>query len=83
MRKILGLVALFLILGTHLSIAQEQPVETKNWKTGGVGSLMFSQVTLTNWAAGGQNSFSLNTLFNACAYHKKESTSWDNVLDVA
>ena len=30
------------------------------WKKGGVFSLNLAQTSLTNWAAGGQNSFALN-----------------------
>lgn len=51
------------------------------WKTGGMFSLAFSQVSLTNWAAGGENSFSGNTMINIYANYKKGKISLDNNLD--
>ena len=61
--------------------AQEQDT-VKNWKTGGNAALTFSQVSLTNWAAGGQNSMSVNGLLNLLANYKKGNSSWDNTLDL-
>lgn len=55
----------------------------QGWKTGGVFSLNFSQVSLTNWAAGGDNSVSLNGLTNVFANYKKGNSTWDNTLDLA
>ncbi len=55
---------------------------TNGWKTGGVFGLNFTQVSLTNWAAGGQSSISLNGLFNVFANYTKGNSSWDNSLDV-
>jgi hypothetical protein len=52
------------------------------WKAGGVVSLNFSQTTLTNWAAGGQNSFGGNGLVSVFANYKKEKLAWDNALDI-
>ncbi len=51
------------------------------WKTGGMFSLAFSQVSLSNWAAGGENSFSGNTMINIYANYKKGKISLDNNLD--
>lgn len=55
---------------------------TEGWKTGGVFGANFTQVSLTNWAAGGQNSISLNGLMNLFANYKKGESSWDNVLNL-
>lgn len=54
----------------------------EGWKTGGVFSASFTQVSLTNWAAGGQNAVSLNTILNVFANYKKGKMSWDNSLDL-
>ena len=51
------------------------------WKKGGMLSLNFSQVSLSNWAAGGENSFSGNTMVNIFANYKKGKISLDNNLD--
>jgi hypothetical protein len=52
------------------------------WSKGGLFSLSFSQVSLTNWAAGGQNSISGNGLVSLFADFKKESLIWNNTLDI-
>lgn len=53
---------------------------TQGWKYGGVFGLNFSQVSLTNWAAGGQSSVSLNGLLDVFANYKKGNSAWDNNL---
>ncbi len=55
---------------------------TDGWKKGGSFTLAFSQVSLSNWAAGGENSFSGNSLVNSFANYKKGKISWDNTLDL-
>jgi len=52
------------------------------WRTGGVVSINFTQVSLTNWAAGGNNSLSLNGLVSLFANLKKGNSTWDNSLDL-
>lgn len=56
--------------------------DTTVWKNGGVFNLNFSQVSLTNWAAGGQNAISINTVLSLFSTYKKENMVWDNTLDV-
>lgn len=53
-----------------------------SWKTGGFTGLNFSQTSLTNWAAGGSNSVSLNGLFNLYAVYKDKTNVWENTLDM-
>jgi len=53
------------------------------WKTGGVISINLTQVRLTNWAAGGENSVSVNGLLSLFANLKKGKSTWDNSLDLA
>lgn len=53
------------------------------WKKGGMLGLNFSQVYLSNWAAGGQNSLSSNGLVSLFANRAKGKSSWDNTLDLA
>lgn len=52
------------------------------WKKGGLISINFSQASFSNWAAGGQNSISLNTLFSGYATYKTPNSIWENMLDV-
>lgn len=54
---------------------------TKGWKFGGVFSLGFSQASFTNWAAGGLNTISGNTIFSTFANYKNPKMAWDNQFD--
>src|SRR5687767_7781061 len=62
---------------------KKDPADSSHWKTGGMLGLNISQGSLSNWAAGGDNfSLSLNTIISLFAFHKKNKTSWDNMLDI-
>jgi hypothetical protein len=69
--------------------SQEISLRTKSieqeevWSTGGRFNYNLSQVSLTNWASGGQNSTSFNTRLSLYARYKKENISWDNSLNIA
>lgn len=52
------------------------------WKKGGLIALTLAQTSLTNWAAGGQNSAAVNGIFSAFANYKQGKSAWDNSLDV-
>lgn len=52
------------------------------WHIGGIANVAFSQVSLTNWAAGGQNSIGLVTILSAHANYKKNKISWLNSVDL-
>jgi hypothetical protein len=54
----------------------------KAWKKGGLISIVGQQVSLTNWAAGGQNSISAAALVNLYAGYKKGNIYWNNNLDL-
>ncbi len=71
----------FLYAGAQADTATVKPPE-KFWKTGGLAGFTFSQVTLHNWAAGGDNSISGNIILNAFANYSKGSVSWDNNFDM-
>ncbi|QCR24420.1 DUF3078 domain-containing protein [Pontibacter sp. SGAir0037] len=52
------------------------------WDHGGTGTINFSQVSLSNWAAGGQNSLSVLGIANLYANYKDGPNTWNNNLDV-
>ncbi|MBN1117576.1 MAG: DUF3078 domain-containing protein [Bacteroidales bacterium] len=52
------------------------------WKHGGMVSINVAQTSLTNWAAGGQNSVALNGLTSLYLNYKGEKSSWVNSLDL-
>lgn len=57
------------------------PDSLKNWKKGGLATLTLSQVSLSNWVQGGENSLSATALLHLFANYKKGHSSWDNTLD--
>lgn len=77
MKKLL----LIILLIPSILFAQEKPDSLSNWKKGGMFSANFSQVSLTNWAAGGKSSMSGVFMMNTFANYKKDSLSWDNTVD--
>jgi len=82
MRKQITLLVLF-SSATGISLAQTPaPVDT-SWKKGGFAAINFNQVSLTNWAAGGENSVSGTALLSLFANYAKDKKSWDNQIDLA
>ena len=53
------------------------------WKTGGIVSINLTQISLTNWSAGGENSLSVNGILSLFANLKKGNSTWDNSLDLS
>ncbi|MEP4534377.1 MAG: DUF3078 domain-containing protein [Cyclobacteriaceae bacterium] len=70
------------ILALIFSLSLSAQTDTTYWTKGGFGSISFSQVTLKNWAGGGQPSVSINGTLNLFADYKKERTTWENSLDL-
>lgn len=69
-----------MILAAALSFAQD-PVDADTlWKITGVSSLNLSQLSLSNWAAGGENSISGNVLFKLSPDYDDGTINWDNDL---
>ncbi len=54
----------------------------EGWKYSAVFNLNFGQTSLTNWAAGGQNSIALNGLASFGANYTQGKTLWTNSLDL-
>ncbi|MBN2175982.1 MAG: DUF3078 domain-containing protein [Bacteroidales bacterium] len=79
MRKI-KLLALGLIF---FSVAGAQDEADTAWKINSDISLMFSQVSFTNWAAGGENNIIMNGFFNFYAGYIKGKSKWENMLTLA
>ncbi len=85
MKKILLLSSCFLI--SSASFAQQDSSATQqrdtSWKKGGFVNVNFSQVSLNQWAQGGENSLSMASALSLFANYAKEKTIWDNQLDLA
>lgn len=54
----------------------------KFWTIGLNDELIFSQVSLTNWAAGGSGSVALNAYMNGMANYAKGKMFWDNRIQL-
>lgn len=52
------------------------------WTSSVLTQIGFSQVSLTNWAAGGYGSISLNTYIKGDRNYKKDKLMWDNQLQL-
>ena len=76
------------LMAQHTTEAEEKLKERvhdtipNGWRTGGIININFSQVSLTNWSAGGENSVSLNGIIALSARYKKDHHTWDNFLEV-
>lgn len=74
---------LFVLMLIPLSVfSQEKTDSIKSWNFGGLASLSFSQVSLTNWAAGGRSSSSGVAIFNVFGNYKNNNLGWENSLDM-
>lgn len=80
MKKIITLV--ILVSSFMGSKAQDSLKADTLWRLSSFTAVNFNQVGLTNWAAGGDNSFSLSGVFSGTANYKKGHTTWDNSLDL-
>ncbi len=95
MKKILLLTAIVLTLSgyaqtdslkvpapapTDSLVAPTPKKDTSYWKITGMAGLNFSQTTLINWAAGGENSIATNGAFALRANYNRGRYAWDNVF---
>lgn len=80
MKKIITLA--LLVITASSSMAQDTLKTDTLWRFGSFFGVNFNQVGLTNWAAGGENSFSLAGIFSGTANYKKGTIAWDNSLDL-
>jgi hypothetical protein len=60
----------------------DAPDSLKVWKHGALFNSNFTNTSLSNWAAGGQNSLTITTLFNAFANYKNGNNQWSNYIEL-
>lgn len=72
----------FLLLFPTALFSQQQPDSLKTWDVKGLFSLNFSQISLTNWVAGGRSSSAGVGIFNLQAKYTKDNLLWENTLDL-
>ncbi len=77
------IISFIIILFFHYALLAQQDNDTiQHWKFKGNSALNFSQVALSNWAAGGENSIAGNAFFNTRLVYSKNKVSWETNLDV-
>jgi len=67
---------------TAQSIDSTSVADTTYWKKGTKTTLTFTQTTLKNWAAGGENSIAFNAGINAFASYAKRRTTFENIMEL-
>jgi hypothetical protein len=80
MKKILNLICAILI--TSGLNGQKTDTIPGPWKFKGMTSLTFSQVSLVNWAQGGDNSMAFNGLAALNLDYTKDKSTWANILNM-
>jgi hypothetical protein len=88
MKKNFTLISLFLLIfvGTYAQTTDRSSPDTTYvdpWKRGGKFALTFTQVSFSNWTAGGENSLGGSSIINLFANFKEGKRIWDNQLDMA
>lgn len=56
------------------------PKDTSYWKFSGITGINFSQTTLVNWVAGGENAVATTFYLNGSLDYAKEKWAWNNNL---
>ncbi len=74
--------AILLFFLPFLSIAQNQDEGEPPWSYNGFFSQQLNQVSFSNWASGGENSFASSSVINFEANYKKEKISAENKLEM-
>lgn len=65
----------------HAQIKIEADTTVNGWKKGGFFSVNFNQVSLTNWAAGGESALSATALGSAFLKYRKNDLYFESTLD--
>lgn len=82
MKHKLIITACCLALGGFVMPAKAQPGTNPYWKKGGSASLNLNQVSLSNWAAGGDNAIGFNAQVNYFIDYKKNKHLWSTNLNL-
>lgn len=78
MKRILFLLFVFVISTAY----SQEKVDTTYWKKGGNFNLNFTQISFTNWAAGGLNSVTGVAKMQLFMNYHKDNLSWDNIINL-
>ena len=76
------LLSIFMILMVVLSVSAQQ-TDTTYWKKAGVAGINMSQVSLSNWSAGGDGSIAFDANFTYSFDYNRDKQMWTNRLELA
>lgn len=81
---VLGLITLLPVLllaqSDTINTKQEIPDSLKKWKFSGTLTLTTNQASYTNWSAGGETAFSVNSLLLYTIDYKNKKAQWNNTI---
>lgn len=83
MKKIYFFLLSFLLLAAGTLCAQEKGDTVKYWNHEGMAGINLSQVSLSNWSAGGDGSLAFDLQFLYSLNYKRDRTLWKNRLELA
>lgn len=83
MKFTLFIVALTFFSFCGIQSVSAQPGRDTAWTRGGLIGINLSQISLSNWAAGGDNAVGFNLNFNYKADFKRDRHLWQNRLELA
>ena len=83
MKHRLLIATLSILLSFPVFSVSAQPGRDTAWTRGGLVGINLSQISLSNWAAGGDNAIGFNFLLNYKADYKKDRHLWQNRLELA
>lgn len=80
-RKGIYTILVVMLTGIILPVKAQPGIDT-TWKRGGSLGINLSQVSLSSWAAGGENAVGFNLQFNYFADYRKLRHLWNNRLEL-
>ena len=73
---------LILLMLPMALFSQQVPDTLKRWETKGLVSLNFTQISLSNWVAGGRSSYAGVGILNFSAKYTRDNILWENTFDL-
>ena len=76
-------ISVLFFITTYPIMATNHLSQDSSWTYGGNGGLNLSQVSLSNWASGGENAVGCDVFLNYSANYKQKKHLWQNRIEMA
>ncbi len=76
-------ISVLFFITTYPIMATNHLSQDSSWTYGGNGGLNLSQVSLSNWASGGENAVGFDVFLNYSANYKQKKHLWQNRIEMA